>query len=170
MPRGPTTRSIYRKAKAEEKAKLQARREDGYASLTQPKKFMHWVKTLLEDHASEIPEWVAIVGTTYLVKRAIDLSEELRGRLEQIKTGIQQGGAFPPIIATAMFTGVPSPKIAPEYMRKKALEYEGMFPDWMDWLIAFSLAVIIVKHAGQIAIGLGEIASNLTKLVGFFLI
>lgn len=168
LPR-QTTKKVFRDAKSREKGKLSAKIEEDQKVWKNKKHFLSWAKSFLENHAKEIPDWVAIAGMTIMVKRAIDLSEELRGKLAQIRGQITAHGVFPPIIA--MYSGGISPTIAdPRYMAKKAREYEGFFPDWFDWIVAFTLAVIIVRHAGQIAVGLGEIVGNLTKMIGFFLV
>lgn len=49
----------------------------------------------------------------------------------------------------------------------KAEGFEGMFPDWADWLIAFTIAYILVENAGAIIMALGDAATSLTKVVGF---
>ena len=47
----------------------------------------------------------------------------------------------------------------------EAPPYEGFFPDWVDWLIAFTIAYILIEHAGSIIGLLGDSTSGLTKLV-----
>jgi hypothetical protein len=41
---------------------------------------------------------------------------------------------------------------------------EGFFPDWADWLIAFFISYLFVKHGGQI---IGLLGDSVSGLAGF---
>ena len=119
-----------------------------------------WIKHLLEEHLSEMPKNVAILGMTIIVKNLIDKSEELRSLLPKPELKFRVDPALPhfePAWPVSLLFGTEKEK------------YEGMFPDWADWLISFSLAYIIVDHGGQIILGLGESVKGLTGMLAFLL-
>lgn len=105
----------------------------------------------------------AVFGVTLIVKNLIDKSEELRGALIPITRGrewtINVFGSA--IKGTALF---PFSLLLPASEAEKG--YEGMFPDWMDWIIAFAIAYVIVKHGGQLLGLMKEGTGTLTTVIG----
>lgn len=132
-----------------------------------------WIGDRIADIAKQtgvkdVAKIIAIVGMTILVKKTIDTSEELRGHMilvKQIVKAAPFGSVleyFPFLqlitpISTVVTAGIPKPEEMPKY--------EGMFPDWMDWLISFTLAYIIVEHFGSIMHATGNILSSVKGLV-----
>jgi hypothetical protein len=112
-------------------------------------------------------ELIAVIGMTFLVKHLIDASEDLRHKLDTL--GGLYGEFLTPIGKTKMLTVLGR---ALGYTEVTPAQFEGMFPDWMDWLISFTIAYIIVKHGGQI-LGLASNAmgalQNLSLIIGMLL-
>jgi hypothetical protein len=107
----------------------------------------------------EIAKLVAILGMTIIVKQVIDSSETLMGELDLIKRGKAMAPGLPGFgfgLALSLgykIHGVPTP------------EYEGLFPDWMDWLISFTLAYIIVENFGEIMHAAGNVTSSIKTIL-----
>jgi len=104
-------------------------------------------------------DMIAVAGMTLMVKKAIDSSEDLRGK---VKSLIEKGEWW------RGFVGVIGFAIPMKPIEEK--KYEGLFPDWMDWIIAFTIAYIIVKHGGAL-FGMFEkgtmtLTSVITALLG----
>jgi len=102
-------------------------------------------------------ETAAIFGTTFVVKYCIDTSEELRGKIEAT-TGLNLWDLLVSITTPnwgiaktiqAWLSGETRDK-TPEEIEEFAQNYEGFFPDWFDWLIAFGIAFIVVRHGDVI--------------------
>lgn len=90
-------------------------------------------------------ETVATIGLTILIKQLIDTSEDIRGQIKSIG-GLYgeyylfgQRGTWLRIVANVI-----------GLKEADAEKYEGFFPDYMDWLIAFTLAYIIIRHGGSL--------------------
>lgn len=163
LPRGRRAKSYYTEEKAREKGKLQAQIESKSKVFKYKKHTYIWLREQVEKNLHRIPEGVAILGMTVLVKHAIDASEELRGILADFPRDLAYA------IGDILFKifNIQKEEKPPSQDREK---YEGFFPDWADWLIAFSIAYIIVKHGGQIALGLGDAVSGLTGMVKFLMV
>lgn len=174
MPRPPIKKTRVL-AKAAEEGKLKAQTEHEFKSIKWlasiipflPEKYKKnavlWMKNIFERNMDKIPKMVAMIGLTLIIKRLIDTSEELRGRLDLLRLPFERIGPQNPF--TKIFPQ-PFTIYLTDERRKK---YEGFFPDWMDWLISFTLAYIIIEHGGQIALGLGKAVSSLGGIVGFLL-
>lgn len=158
MARGRTARSYATQKKAEVKAELKAKTEHKNKIFMGGKVTKEWLIEQLERHADKIPKYVAIAGMTMVVKATIDASEVLRGKLDVILKG---GNPFKGMFVFE--SGVPV------FGLGEGADYEGMFPDWMDWLIAFGLAYVIVEHAGSLIGLLGDTMSGLTGVLGFLM-
>jgi len=99
---------------------------------------------------------------TILVKKLIDTTEELKVAVQQpfFVVGDKKG--------TYAWKGPFTYELIPEKM--VSAFKEGFFPDWIDWLIAFALAYIIVEHFGQIMQAAGNITSSLKGILSGLLI
>jgi len=172
MGRGPSLKTELKKLKKniETRFKTKLKLYQKYPAV--------WIGDRLADIAKQtgmkdVTKIIAVVGMTILVKRTIDMSEDLRGKLKEIKEApfpftqarfiAQTIPWFKPYerVAEAIVTGEP-PEL-PE-------QYEGFFPDWMDWIIAFTLAYIIVENFGQIMHSAGNITSSIHSLLSAILL
>lgn len=171
MPRPPTKRT-YKVEKAKTLGRLQAKVEHEYKAVKWladiipflPKKYKKnatlWMKSLLEKHLDKIPKTIALLGLTYIIKELIRTSDEL---LTKIRTFTGK-----PIWETKLFEPIWEKELSLTPIWKKP-EVKELLPEWKEWLIAFTLAYIIIEHGGQIALGLGETVKGLTGIVGFLL-
>lgn len=122
-------------------------------------------------------ELVACLGLTLIVKKVIDESEVLRGKLKQIAKpayGIYfvppEDYVGPPQVGTP--SARPSYRVfypGPRKTEEAAEAYEGLFPDWADWLISFAIAYCIIKHGGQLLGLMKEGMGTMTSVVGALL-
>jgi hypothetical protein len=176
LPRPPVKK--HRKlAEAEETGRLNARLKHESKTWKNKKHMLVSIKNHLGKALDRIDplEMVAVVGTTIVVKKVIDTTEDLKGKALAVRNVIMGTGqvlgasgiaqfiqAFgsPFSILSEFFVGLIVP-IPPEQA-----QYEGMFPDWVDWLIAFAIAYIIVHH-GELLLGLGQ---NLSVIIGMLLV
>ena len=178
MPR-PPVKKTYKLAKVAELGRLQAQVEQEYKGVKWlvdflpflPDKYKKnavlWMKHLFEKHVAKIPKGIAIIGMTYIIKRLIDTTEELKEKALKFQLKYSPLTQIPYLIQlTGAVVGVDVPQ---QIIDVTKIKYEGMFPDWADWLIAFTLAYIIVEHGGQIILGLGEGVKGLIALVSFFM-
>jgi hypothetical protein len=165
LPKKKTEKLAYHKALGETLGKLQAEF-----------RFKHTKKGFIKSLRDHIGKWidntnplelVAVGGMTFLVKYLIDTSEDLRGKLNTL--GGLYGEFLTPIGKTKMLTVLGR---ALGYTEVTPAQFEGMFPDWMDWLISFTIAYVIIKHGGQIfglaSNALGAI-QNLSVIIGMLL-
>lgn len=158
-------------AKQEELGKLQARRQ-----IAKQKPLMEKLMEHLEKIVDRIDpvELIAIGGATVIIYRMIKASEPLQQtmknlgsaltqlptRIGQLLTGTFAGEPFAPIIQqfmqSVMIRAQKGDKEAQQYLVDRGWQItEGFFPDWLDWLVSFTLAYIIIKHGGQL-FGLAE--------------
>jgi len=156
MPRGKTLRTKKRDAKAVAKATRLGGMEAEAQVFKNKKMFLAWLKHLIELHIDKIPKFTAVIGMTFIIKKLIDTTEELRAYIPRFKTM-----KFEEVFAFT-FPGAPDIPVL-EYGKVK--DFEGMFPDWQDWLISFTLAYIVVEHAGTLFGMLGDAAGGAVKLV-----
>jgi len=124
-----------------------------------------WIGDRLADIAKQtgvkdVAKIIAIVGMTIVVKKTIDTSEELR---DAIKPFIVFGQRLPG--TKWRWKGPFQYELVGE-----AEKFEGMFPDWADWLISFSLAYILVEHFGEIMRGAGNITASIHSLLSALLL
>jgi hypothetical protein len=121
----------------------------------------HWIDSI------NPLETVAVLGTTVLVKRAIDLSEDLTARIvsasQNPKAWYLAFVGMSPLapLWTSQFLGKEAPEV------KQALS--SPTAELVEWLMAFSIAYIIVHNAGSIITALGSGAKGLGEMVGFLL-
>jgi len=160
-------------AKAAEEGRLKAQAEHEYKSVKfladlipfLPEKYKKnavlWMKHIFEKHLAKIPKGIAIIGMTLIVKQIIHSSDEFLSKVAAISGRKPSWLAYTP--AGMHMT------IAEALIGKKEEDVQDFIPEWTEWLIAFSLAYIIVEHGGQIALGLGEGIKGLTGIVGFLL-
>jgi len=178
MPR-PAKKKTRVLAQAAEEGRLKAQTQDEYKSVKfladvipfLPEKYKKnaviWIKHMVEKNADKIPKTIAIIGLTVIIKQIIKTTESLQTRIKQLFKGEVAWTVTEPFgFLWGQITGqIPITETYGYFKEQK----EGFFPEWMDWLIAFSLAYIIVEHGGQIALGLGSVASSLSGMVGFLL-
>jgi len=172
LPRPPVKKTRVC-AKAAEEGRLKAQTEHEYKSVKfladlipfLPEKYKKnavlWMKSIFEKHLAKIPKGIAIIGMTLIVKQIIHSSDEFIGKVAAISGKKPSWLAYTP--AGMHMT------IAEALVSKKGEKVEDFIPEWTEWLIAFSLAYIIVEHGGQIALGIGEGLKGLTGMVGFLL-
>jgi len=170
----PAAKRSYAEAKAAEKGRLQAHTEHEAQTFSSSKKTMVWVKQFFEKHVSQIPKGIAIIGVTYIVKGLIDTDEQLRAKYKVFKaltTGVEKatGLPFSYLFSALESFGIPVGLMATQFIPGEMLPEETMTEELLDWIIAFSLAYIIVEHAGQIIVGLGEGVKALSGILGFLL-
>jgi hypothetical protein len=183
MPRGKTARTRKRMAKAEEAGKVSARLDSEAKTFSSSKQFIVWLKDVLEKHIDKVPKLIAYIGTTILVKKAIDASEALTTEVLKIVTKGEISGTTQILLALAtpmnpflsLFPWVAPlfPSLLPEGVEQvpEVVEkgFESLPLEGLEWLISFAIAYIIVEHGGQIALGIGDAVKNITGMVGFFL-
>ena len=169
MPR-PPVKKTYKVEKARIKAQLDAKDEhDAKAfSFKHKKRWLASIYTHIGKAIDRIDplQGAAVLGATILIKTTIDASEELRAALLSKKAayiGVPVAGVeMRPLIASPLRT---FQSIFGTITEKQAAEYEGFFPDWMDWIISFVIAYILVTQGKEI-LGL---AQNLSVIVGMLL-
>lgn len=117
-------------------------------------------------------EVAATIGTTIVIKNLIDTSEAVRGAIKAA-TGLEDFDLINSIVNPGwgvsiwifnLITGKAPTDINQEEIIEKAKSFEGLFPDWMDWLIAFSFAYMLVKYGDSIFGGVTNIS---TFIMGF---
>lgn len=137
----------------------------------------------LLDHIDPI-EAVAIVGMTVVIKTLVDTTEELAGKMMYMR-GVLSGG----ITRIAENQDRPPPELVGDLWgyiisqwdfaatiiaaltaigvsEEDAKNYEGMFPDWADWIICMAIAYVIIRH-GELLFALGQqMTSVIGKLLG----
>jgi len=122
-----------------------------------------WIGDRLADMAkqtgvTDVAKIIAIVGMTIIVKNTINQYEDLR---EGIKPLVVIGAAGkPPKGQKWRWKGPFQYELVGE-----AVKFEGMFPDWADWLVAFALAYVLVEHFGSIMRGAGNITASIYSLL-----
>lgn len=126
-----------------------------------------WIGERLADIAkktgvTDVAKIVALVGMTILIKKIIDTTEELKVAIQQPFFVV--GGKKGTYQWKGPFTYELVPKNLIEAFR------EGIFPDWIDWLIAFSLAYLIIEHFGDIMQTAGNVTSSLRGLLSGLLV
>lgn len=116
-----------------------------------------WLKARLEKIIDKVDflELVALIGITVLVKGAIDKSEDIRSKIHPFITFGEIPEGY-----KAVFSGIPF-----WYdLVKEGDKYEGMLPDFMDWIVSFGVAFVIVRHGGAILGAGGSLLNTITNL------
>jgi len=127
---------------------------------------------------TEVPQWleiVAITGMTIIVKNVIEASEDLLVKTIEIGTGLTK---IPLDLLYNLLPAQIKGMIGIEGLRKpleKVPElYEKTLDTWQieiaEWLIAFTLAFLIVHNFGEIMKATGDILTSITGLVRGMLI
>lgn len=154
MGRGRALKSKTKEKKALTKAELQARKEWEERKSNIPHQIKKLIVRLLEN--VDPLEAAGVLALTIFVKATIDLTEEFRGQIQALVVL----GELPPGMKT-VWSGIPFwYHLIPE-----GEEYEGIFPDWQDWIIAFGIAYMISKHGGALV----QAATNMTSIIRGFL-
>jgi len=96
---------------------------------------------------------------TPIVKGTIDTSEDLRARLKamrfQIGPRFRVGPEFPKLDFLQYILGQKQEEIE---------QFEGLFPDWFDWLVAFGISYLLVTNFKTVLEVFGNVL-NLAKAV-----
>lgn len=148
-----------------------AEREALGATLGTQKAIARWRRTkvgmqaefidFLKQHVKDIPEWIAVIGCTIAFKHVITTVVELNNAVQNMFTLISTGKTLTIPLQlmwglVGNLTNVAQGTVS-ELKSLTATELKKpMHVEWFEWLIAFTLAYIFVKHAGQIAIAVGE--------------
>jgi len=127
-----------------------------------------WIGDRVKDIAkqtgmTDIAKLGAVVGMTFVMKSIIDTTEDIRESTDMIIRYGPVGGPIFGVLRGIFPDMFPSLGMTPE-------QKEGFFPDWMDWIIAFTLAYIVVEHFGAIMQGAGDILSSMTGLARSMLV
>lgn len=142
-------KKTYILTKLARKAELDAEREDAAKALRSKRGlkvwFMQRARAML-DNINPL-EVAAIFGATIAIKQSIDWIESSKAHLGE---AVAQASPLYWIF----------PQVREWISGMKETTKEGAFPDWLDWLLAFVAAYILVKHFGMIA----ETAGNLGKI------
>lgn len=171
LPKSRLERRIARVEKAKVKARLQAKYEWNRSKVGQKAQTQAYIKRAIERIIDKIDpiETPVILGVTYIVKNIIDKSEELTGAVMAIHA---KGIKFPPTPfwgdITAIVTGAMREHFAkegidpyaylpgaPKINRGETTAYEGLLPDWADWIVALSIAYMLVRHGGDLISAFG---------------
>lgn len=153
MGRGKLLRSKIKAAKALVKAKLQAKKEWDERKANIPYKIKELISKYLEN--IDPLETAACIGTTIIVKALIDKSEEIRAAIKPFwVASLDDPNKY-------VWSGIPFWYIKQE----SGVDFEGLFPEYMDWIIAFGIAFIVVRHPEVIT----TMFQGVTSLSGFIL-
>ena len=126
-----------------------------------------WIKKILEEHLSEMPKAIAMLGMTILVKATIEQTEGLQSRVAQIMRGeVTWILGEPFAFLWGQLTGqIPLGETYGYFKGKK----EGFFPAWQDWLISFTVAYMLVEHGGEIFQAIGSGALGLSSIISLLI-
>jgi hypothetical protein len=168
------------RVKTFEKAKVKAHLEETakFEENFLTKHPLLWIRKMFETHLNDLPEWIAIAGLTIVVKGTIDATEDLVTRVKRALSPIQQASPEEQQELKAYFTETFQQNVPPQVLGKLVGKYneQGRFEflaDWQEWLVAFSIAYILVKHGGQIIGLLGDViksgGGSLSAIIPFLL-
>jgi len=114
---------------------------------------------------NDIAELTATIALTPIVKKVIDESERLRGLFFGITKKMREEQAMPPTTMEELrYKRFLRIVVGVEYT-KYIEEYEGLFPDWIDWLISFGLAYLIVHNFGPLIHAAGDAVKSIEKIL-----
>jgi hypothetical protein len=112
---------------------------------------------------NDIAELMATIALTPLVKKAIDETEKLRGLFFGLMK-IKREEVMPPATMEELrYKRFLRIIVGGEY--KYIEKYEGLFPDWMDWLISFGLAYLIVHNFGTLIHAAGDVVKSVQTIL-----
>ena len=147
----PAVKKSYKEAKAAEKGRLQAAAEAHRKKSLEESAKEHIGKIIDNTKVSDIAEIMAAIGLTPMVEQVIKNAPNIASAVHNIFLGeLTWPLAF--VFPLNMFLPVQQYK-KPE---------ESVF----TWLISFSVAYIIVRHAGQL---IGLLEKGLTSIVPLLL-
>jgi len=169
MARGKLLRTIKKRIKAEVEARLEGIRK--FYKKHPEQWFSDRIAQLFgSTSVNDVMEIIAVFGTTFIVKRIIDTHEEIQAKVQMIKKVTEKAGvswvSYLPILGSYIYApALVIPKPPKEVLAKLEISPEGMFPDWLDWLIAFSIAYILVKNFGLILQTVGDVTAGSIKII-----
>jgi hypothetical protein len=117
---------------------------------------------------NDVAELMATIALTPVVKKVIDESEQLRG----LFFGVIKQATSPTAATTKTQWEISTElklfrwfKAYTGTVGKEMAEYEGLFPDWMDWIISFGLAYLIVHNFGALIHAAGETVKSIKNIL-----
>lgn len=159
----PAKKRTYVESKAKRRGELQAEYEfkKAHSIIKKPMDFLEdTIKKTIDK--IDVFETAAILGTTFIVHGVIITSTELLEKVEAYQHQMPEiYKAFPELEKRWKF----------EHGQKESLVttatniVEGV-PDYMVWLVSFTLAYIIIKHAGSLV---GLLDKGITSVVPMLL-
>lgn len=156
----PPRRTAYVVAKAQEKARLQAQREDHRKKTLEESAKAHIGKIIDNTKITDIADIVAAIGLTPFVKKIVDTIPDAVNIWTRSVGYVAAFEALPVSMLTGWF-----PFGQPQSTVEKSKD--GLDTNVLGWITSFSIAYIIVRHAGQL-FGLLEkgLASIVPMLLG----
>jgi len=112
---------------------------------------------------------------TFLVKNIIDTTEEFRGALAHVQlaatggTKVLEKLGFPPILRDVLGLPVGGAITLAGIAKGQVPDFkahEGFFPDWVDWIVSFCIAYMLVEHGGSIIQAFGGFTQTVGGLLG----
>lgn len=148
----PAKKKKYAEAKAETKGKLQAERE-----YKKSKPIQETLKEYVDNIMKNLDPFktAAILGMTFMVHGTIVGTPALMEKVKVLQ--------HPEFLLLGAFGVIAAQYLPlPEGALKKAVEAT---PDWFIWLESFTIAYIVVVHAGSLIGLLDKGLGNLTSLM-----
>jgi len=123
-----------------------------------------------------ITKFVAIIGMTIVIKKIVDTTEDLKVQWMHFSKAVW----VDPAILTFGLLGKPGflPEPVSQIFRALATEEkkaagllvvppqaEGLFPEWLDWLLCFTFAYVIVENFGEICKLAGNVVMSLGDMI-----
>lgn len=167
--RSETTEKKMAKARREGELKAEVERESKVFKLK--KDTLVWVKQLIERVADKIDpfETIAILGVTGIVRYVIEENEILLARAmkmfnaPRMASVTTKGGLR--FVTPIIWSFIPA-----ETIKKEDLEgLDTLTFELFEWLLAFGIAYVIVRHGGTLLGLLGEGFGNLSGIVGLMM-
>lgn len=129
-----------------------------------------FLKQFLEEHSREIPDWIAIGGVTLMVKKSVDVAEGIVNTYNKTIVSMQVNpytylGGLAGIVGSYLYAQFQQ-QAQEAFVKKVEVQTPLQVPEWFKWLIAFSIAVLIVKYGGQLLSSLDGGISKLSTVVG----
>lgn len=164
LPSNRVLRAAARKTKAEVKSKLAAEEEWTGTLQGRKKWFRDAVRKLISDLGEKIDplELMAILGLTWTVKQIMDI------KFPDFRSSIFVSGAAVPTwgiegglrgLRDELAAGITGTETGIEWKQLLA------FPDWQEWIVAFVIAFIVIRHGDALLASIG----SLVKVVGLLL-
>lgn len=164
--RGDWKKKLRKWVEIQEKAKLNAQ----YRWKNTKKGFLaslraHIGRIIDNSDLHDVCELIAVLSLTPVVKYVIDTSEDIRAKIQAIISAPEE------IQLKRLFGfGLPTWELIPKQITKIVeAKSEGLFPDWMDWIIAFGFSYLIVHNFGAIVHAAGDIVKSIRTIIGSLL-